>query len=107
MSLRALTWNLYHGRDRPPDPALYTWRSRLLRRRERNATHVQVNRDLRPEYADLLAAAEWDVALLQECPPRWATALAAATGAVAHRALTSRNSLGPLRGAARSGSTRT
>ena len=98
MLLRALTWNLYHGRDRPPDPALYTWRSRLLRRRERNATHVQINGDLRPEYADLLAAAEWDVALLQECPPRWATALAAATGAVAHRALTSRNSLGPLRG---------
>ncbi len=98
MSLRALTWNLYHGRDRPPDPALYTWRSRLLRRRERNATHVQINGDLRSEYADLLAAAEWDVALLQECPPRWATALAAATGAVAHRALTSRNSLGPLRG---------
>ena len=69
--LRALTWNLYHGRDRPPDPALFTWRSRLLRRTERNATHVQVNRDLRDEFARSLAAADWDVALLQECPPRW------------------------------------
>lgn len=35
---------------------------------------------------------EWDVALLQECPPWWPEPLAAATGAVAwHRRLTSRN----------------
>ena len=97
MPLRALTWNLYHGRDRPPDPALFTWRSRLLRHSERNATHVQVNRSLRDEFARVLAAADWDVALLQECPPRWSRALALATGAEAHLALTSRNSLAPLR----------
>lgn len=97
MQLTALSWNLFHGRDFPPDPALLTWRSRLLRRSERNATHVQVNRDLLPEFATLLAAASWDVALLQECPPRWRDPLARACQAAAHRSLTSRNSLAPLR----------
>lgn len=97
MELRALTWNLFHGRDAPPDPALSSWRSRLLRATESNRTHVQVNRDLFAEFADLLADADWDVALLQECPPRWADPLADATGATAHRVLTSRNRLGPLR----------
>jgi endonuclease/exonuclease/phosphatase family metal-dependent hydrolase len=93
----AVSWNLFHGRDFPPDPALFTWRSRLLRIEERNGTHVQVNRELVAEFAELLAAAEWDVALLQECPPRYAAPLAKACGAEAHRALTSRNSLSPLR----------
>src|SRR5215469_11313279 len=98
MEFTALAWNLFHGRDFPPDPALRTWRSRLLRLEERNETHVQVNRDLTREFATLLASAEWDVALLQECPPRFAEPLAAACGAEWHRALTSRNSLGALRG---------
>ncbi len=97
MEFTAVSWNLFHGRDFPPDPALFTWRSRLLRIEERNATHVQVNRDLLAEFAKLLAAAKWDVALLQECPPRFAAPLAEACGAEAHRALTSRNSLSPLR----------
>jgi endonuclease/exonuclease/phosphatase family metal-dependent hydrolase len=97
VQLKALSWNLFHGRDFPPDPALFTWRSRLLRVTERNATHVQVNRDLREEFARVLVEAEWDVALLQECPPRWWESLAAACGADAHGVLTSRNSLGSLR----------
>lgn len=97
MEFTALVWNLYHGRDFPPDPKLRSWRSRLLRLDESNATHVQVNRDLTREFATLLASAEWDVALLQECPPRFAEPLAAACGAEWHRALTSRNSLAPLR----------
>jgi endonuclease/exonuclease/phosphatase family metal-dependent hydrolase len=45
----------------------------------------------------MLSGWEWDVALLQECPPRFAEPLARAGGAEWHRALTSRNSLGPLR----------
>jgi len=98
--LRALSWNLFHGRDFPPDPALFTWRSRLLRVTERNETHQQVNRDLLAEFVSVLAAADWDVALLQECPPRWAEALARNTGSSPHRSLTSRNSLGALRAAA-------
>jgi endonuclease/exonuclease/phosphatase family metal-dependent hydrolase len=78
VEIEALTWNLFNGRDHPPDPALFTWRSRLLGTSERNATHLQVNRDLLNEAAGLLATARWDVALLQECPPRWRAGLAAA-----------------------------
>ncbi|MGE5283076.1 MAG: endonuclease/exonuclease/phosphatase family protein [Chloroflexota bacterium] len=97
MEFTAITWNLFHGRDFPPNPALFTWRSRLLRLEAHDATHAQVNRELRDELAGLLAAAEWDVALLQECPPRFAEALARACDAEAHLVLTSRNSLGDLR----------
>ncbi|HET9163955.1 MAG TPA: endonuclease/exonuclease/phosphatase family protein [Solirubrobacterales bacterium] len=97
MQLTALSWNLFHGRDFPPDPALFSRRSRLLRTSERNATHVQVNRDLLPEFSRLLAEAGWDVALLQECPPRWWAPLAEACDAEAHGVLTSRNSLAALR----------
>lgn len=98
MELTVLSWNLFHGRDFPPDPALRTWRSRLLRLEERNATHVQLNRDLTEEFATVLSRAEWDVAMLQECPPRFAEPLARACRAEAHRTLTSRNSVGALRG---------
>ena len=99
MQIRALSWNLFHGRDKPPDPGLFTWRSRLLRISERNDTHVQVNRDLLAAFSEVLAGAEWDVALLQETPPRWAEPLARACKAEAHRVLTSRNALGALRAA--------
>jgi len=95
--LRLLTWNLFHGRDWPPNRALLTWRSKLLRRSERDATHVQVNRPLRAELAARLAGWEWDVALLQEAPPRWLDDLGRASGAAAVRDLTSRNSLPGLR----------
>ncbi len=97
MEFTAVSWNLFHGRDFPPDPALFTWRSRLLRIDERNATHAQLNRELVEEFGALLAGADWDVALLQECPPRFAAPLARACGAEAHRVLTSRNSFGALR----------
>jgi endonuclease/exonuclease/phosphatase family metal-dependent hydrolase len=95
--IRALSWNLFHGRDHPPDPRLLTWRSRLFRITERNETHLQVNRSLYPEFKTILAAAEWDVALLQECRPRWVGRLAEDCDADAHVSLTSRNSLPPLR----------
>jgi endonuclease/exonuclease/phosphatase family metal-dependent hydrolase len=97
VEVTAISWNLFHGRDFPPDPRLRSWRSRLLRVSERNETHVQVNRDLLPEFSRLLAGAEWDVALLQECPPRWWGPLAETCGAEPHGVLTSRNSLGALR----------
>lgn len=97
VQLIAIAWNLFHGRDFPPNPALLTWRSRLLKITERDATHMQVNRDLFAEFAALLSRAEWDVALLQECPPRFAARLAQACGADWHRTLTSRNSLGAIR----------
>jgi endonuclease/exonuclease/phosphatase family metal-dependent hydrolase len=96
MPFRAMTWNLFHGRDFPPDPALFTRRSRLLRVTERNATHVQVNRDILSAFAEVIAGAGWDVALLQETPPRWGTRLPEACGARGHRVLTSRNWFQPL-----------
>jgi endonuclease/exonuclease/phosphatase family metal-dependent hydrolase len=94
--MRVLSWNLYHGRDFPPDKALFTMRSRLLRVTERNDTHVQVNRPLLDEFAGLIAGAEWDVALLQEAPPLWFRALGRRTAASGARVLTSRNVLPPL-----------
>jgi endonuclease/exonuclease/phosphatase family metal-dependent hydrolase len=97
--LRLLSWNLFHGRDSPPDPSLFTRRSRLLRVTERNATHVQVNRPLRAEFARVLGSLDWHVALLQEAPPRWQDALARELGAQSAITLTSRNSLPRLRGA--------
>jgi hypothetical protein len=97
VEIGAITWNLFHGRDFPPDPALHTWRSRIGRATERNATHVQVNRELLREFAQVLGAARWGVALLQECPPRWSAALASVCGANAQRSLTSRNWLGSVR----------
>jgi endonuclease/exonuclease/phosphatase family metal-dependent hydrolase len=96
--MRVLSWNLFHGRDRPPDPALLTWRSRLLRVTESNETHVQVNRELREEFAAILGGPPWDVALLQECPPRWLGYLERACEATSHAVLTSRNWLAPLSG---------
>lgn len=97
MELGALSWNLFHGRDHPPDPALFTWRSRLLRTTARNDTHLQVNRDLAHEFTGTVAAADWDVALLQECPPRWSATLAETCQAAGHAVATSRNSLGWIR----------
>ncbi len=86
-----MSWNLFHGRDHPPESELLTWRSRLLRITERGDEHAQVNRDLFDEFASTIADAEWDVALLQECPPRWAEGLGTACGADAHLVPTSRN----------------
>lgn len=90
VSLRVLSWNLFHGRDRPPDPSLYTRRSRWCRRSERGALYAQVNRSLLPEFSAALARDRWDVALLQEVPPRWLGPLCRATGAAGASALTAR-----------------
>ena len=73
-ALRVLTWNLMHGRSIPP------------------AGH-----ELYEEFAGRLVAWEWDVALLQEAPPWWPSDLARRAGADHRLALTSRNSLLPLR----------
>jgi endonuclease/exonuclease/phosphatase family metal-dependent hydrolase len=98
--LIVLSWNVFHGRDWPPDPALRRsrrLRSRLFRATVHNDTHVQVNRSLFEEFAGVLASSRWDVCLLQECPPRWTDRLADECQASAFGALTSRNWLAPLR----------
>lgn len=74
MPLQVLTWNLFHGRALPPE-----------------------NRDLLAAFAARLANWEWHVALLQEVPPWWPPALAAAADAEQRTALTSRNALLPAR----------
>jgi endonuclease/exonuclease/phosphatase family metal-dependent hydrolase len=76
--VRALTWNLFHGRDLPSD--------------------VDYKRSLHSEFAALLASFEWDVALLQEAPPRFFHELASTAGAQGRMVKTSRNQLGFLRG---------
>jgi endonuclease/exonuclease/phosphatase family metal-dependent hydrolase len=72
--MRVLTWNLFHGRSDPP-----------------------AGRPLAREFAAALGEWDWDVALLQEVPPWWPVPLAAACGAQASWALTSRNWLLPVR----------
>ncbi len=72
--MRVLVWNLFHGRSVPP-----------------------AGRDLRGRFAEQIAAWEWDVALLQEVPPWWPPELAKASGAHQRFALTSRNTLLPVR----------
>src|SRR5665809_121527 len=57
--MRAISWNLFHGRDAPPDPELRTCRSRLLGLTETSATHVQVNRPLLDEFATVLNRDPW------------------------------------------------
>jgi endonuclease/exonuclease/phosphatase family metal-dependent hydrolase len=95
--LRVVSWNLFHGRDHPPDPSLFTWRSRLFETTERGAVYAQVNRSLLDEFASIIASADWSACLLQEAPPAWARAIAERTESDAHLVLTSRNQLGPLR----------
>jgi len=99
MVFGALSWNLLHGRDFPPDPELRDWRMRVLPGEWRRGDYVQVNRSLRAEFAQTLASWEWDVALLQEAPPRWLRPLASAARAHGASVLTSRNTLAFVRAA--------
>jgi endonuclease/exonuclease/phosphatase family metal-dependent hydrolase len=103
LNFRVLSWNLYHGRDFPPAaggdepgvaPGGFAWR--VLGRPVAGKDHLRLNRDLFREFAAFLAAAKWDVALLQEVPPRWTHRLAEATGAEGRTALTSRNWMRPF-----------
>ncbi|MBA2504563.1 MAG: hypothetical protein H0V29_01300 [Thermoleophilaceae bacterium] len=64
-----ISWNLFHGRD--------------VAGGER--------RELLPEFGDVLAGLHWEIALLQECPPRFVRPLAERCGAGGATALTSRN----------------
>jgi endonuclease/exonuclease/phosphatase family metal-dependent hydrolase len=98
MEIRFLTWNVFHGRDWPPEPELQVrahrgnWRRGPIKGRE----YVQVNRDLLDLFAAMVGSANSDVALFQEFPPRWKRRMAKALGAEPHRALSGRNWLQPL-----------
>jgi endonuclease/exonuclease/phosphatase family metal-dependent hydrolase len=88
-----LSWNVFHGRDAPPDPALHRAAWHLSATPIDNGVHLQVNQSLAEQFADLIAAAQWSVCLLQEAPPAWAPMLGARCGAEVIRSLTSRNQL--------------
>jgi endonuclease/exonuclease/phosphatase family metal-dependent hydrolase len=70
-----VTWNVFHGRASPPSP----------------------KRSLFPDFVEALDGLEWDVALLQEAPPRWRDPLARAVRAQSAITLTSRNFGAPVR----------
>ncbi|MEA2466732.1 MAG: hypothetical protein QOJ57_858 [Thermoleophilaceae bacterium] len=72
--MRAVTWNLLHGRSIPPAP-----------------------KPLLPEFVRALDSVEWGIALLQEAPPRWRQALGRELGAESAITLTSRNFGAPIR----------
>jgi endonuclease/exonuclease/phosphatase family metal-dependent hydrolase len=78
--MRVLSWNLYHGRPHPPRAGLRF-------------------RPLLDAFAGALEELEWDVALLQEAPPRWFRELARRTRSSGVRVLTSRNVCPAVQGA--------
>jgi Endonuclease/Exonuclease/phosphatase family len=95
ISLRVLTWNLFHGRDgfRGLGP---TWASTLLGRPVEDGTHVHLNRKLTDLMARRIAAWAPDVCALQEVPTGGIRTLVDATGMRAVWTTT-----GPLIGPAR------
>jgi len=93
-----MTWNMFHGRDWPPEPALQlrAHKGNFARGPRLGERYEQTNWDLHDAFADLIRAIDWDVAIFQEFPPGWKTRMAAACAAEAHRALSARNWLQPL-----------
>jgi endonuclease/exonuclease/phosphatase family metal-dependent hydrolase len=98
VQLRAFTWNVFHGRDWPPEPELQVrahkgnWRRGPITGRE----YEQANWDLFDRFAEMIDGVPWDVAFFQEFPPSWKRRMARACRADAHRALSGRNWLQPL-----------
>ena len=93
-----MTWNLFHGRDWPPEPELQVraHKGNFRRGPRLGRDYEQVNWNLFDEFASLISGVDWDVALFQEFPPSWKAKLATACGAESHRALSGRNWLQPL-----------
>ncbi len=94
----ALAWNLFHGRDFPPDPALFTCRSRLLRveRAQRDPRPAQPRPAVRVRRAAVGGRpGTWRCCRsARRASPRRLPAPAAPRRTAS---LTSRNSLGALR----------
>ena len=98
MELSALTWNVFHGRDAPPDPALDRKAWWMSATPLDNGTYLQVNQSLEKDFVEKIASASWAVCLLQEVPPAWMPRLARRCGAEVFRVLTSRNQLACITG---------
>src|SRR5262245_57238534 len=93
-----MTWNLFHGRDWPPEPPLQVraHKGNFRRGPRLGERYEQVNWDLFDQFAELIGRLDWHVAFFQECPPRWKRRLAQACHAEAHRVLSGRNWLQPI-----------
>jgi hypothetical protein len=93
-----MTWNVFHGRDWPPEPELQVRaRKGNCRRGPRlGKEYEQTNWDLFDRFASLIREIDWHIALFQEFPPAWKARMAAACGAEVHRAFSGRNWLQPL-----------
>ncbi len=102
-----MTWNVFHGRDWPPETDLQVraHKGNFRRGPRLGERYEQTNWDLFEQFASLIRGIDWDVALFQEFPPSWSSRrwwlwppnmLAAACDAEAHRALSGRNWLQPL-----------
>ena len=93
-----MTWNVFHGRDWPPEPELQVraHKGNFRRGPRLGERYEQTNWDLVDRFADLIRGIEWDIALFQEFPPSWKERMAAACGAEAHRAFSGRNWFQPL-----------
>jgi endonuclease/exonuclease/phosphatase family metal-dependent hydrolase len=93
-----MTWNVFHGRDWPPEPALQVRAHKgNFRRGPRLGEHYeQTNWDLFDQFAAFIRDIAWDVALFQEFPPSWKRPMAEACDAQAHRAFSGRNWFQPL-----------
>jgi endonuclease/exonuclease/phosphatase family metal-dependent hydrolase len=107
VELTAMTWNVFHGRDWPPEPGLQirAHKGNFRRGPRLGERYEQTNWDLFEQFAALIREIDWDVALFQEFPPSWSSQrrclwppnmLAAACDAEAQRAFSGRNWLQPL-----------
>ena len=70
VQLTAMTWNLFHGRDWPPEPELQVraHKGNFRRGPRLGKDYEQVNWDLFDEFAALIDSVDWDVALLPGVP---------------------------------------
>jgi len=95
--VRILTWNLFHGRDHPPEAGLDDVASRLSGAERHGVRYAQTRRSLEEEFVATLGAEPWDFALLQETPLRWLRPLCRRARASGASARTARNEGAALR----------
>jgi hypothetical protein len=93
-----MTWNVFHGRDWPPEPKLQVraHKGNFRRGPRLGERYEQTNWDLFELFAFFIGEIDWDVAIFQEFPPSWPKRMAAACDAEAHRAFSGRNWFQPL-----------
>jgi hypothetical protein len=98
VQLTAMTWNVFHGRDWPPERELQVraHKGNLRRGPRLGKRYEQTNWDLFYLFAGFIRDIEWEVAIFQEFPPAWKARMASACGAEAHRTFSGRNWLQPI-----------